>query len=89
MPDGAPQGQTGERRCRQRCCQNEAQSHLWTVSTGRERVIVHMRHTAELVFLDIGDYPDIEVNNRKNNREKLGQNDRGKKRAVTFMEIGR
>lgn len=85
MPDGAPQGQTGERRCRQRCCQNEAQSHLWTVSTGRERVIVHMRHTAELVFLDIGDYPDTEVNDRK----KLGQNDRGKKRELTFIETGR
>lgn len=44
-----------------------------------------MRHTAELVFLDIGDYPDTEVNDRK----KLGQNDRGKKRELTFIETGR
>lgn len=37
----------------------------------RKRVIIHMRHSAELVLLDTGSCPDIEVKDRK----ELGQDD--------------
>lgn len=49
----------------------------------KKGVIRYTRHTAELVFLDTGNYPDVEVKDRK----ELGQDAWEKRGEVPFTEI--
>lgn len=55
---------SGDRLEERKCCLNEDHSHLWTVSTGVKENYIHMRPTKELVSLDIGKCPGIEVKDR-------------------------
>lgn len=49
----------------------------------RKGVIIHTRQTVELVFLDIGNSPDVEVKDRK----ELGQDAWEERGEVPFTEI--
>lgn len=83
IPDEVQCDGVEEERCLWRWCQNEDQSSLWTVSIGSERgVIRHTWHAEDLVFLDIGNSPDVEVKDRK----ELGQDAWEERGEVPFTE---